>query len=257
MLRFLEGLGASIGIVLSRNREQEVLANQSEELRRSNEHLSKFAAIASHDLQEPIRTVKVFAELLERRYKGSLDEKAEKMIGFMVDGATRMQKLVQDVLTYSELNSGRKALGPVDCNLVLQEAQESLAALIARSGATVHSGPLPVVQGDSNQLGQLFRNLLSNGLKFQTQAQAPVVSVSATPTDGGWLLRVADNGIGIDPQHHDRIFEMFQRLHSSGTYSGTGIGLALCHRIVNRHGGRIWVESELGKGATFCFILPA
>ena len=167
-----------------------------------------------------------------------------------------MQDLVQDLLVYSRVESASRPVEPVDCDQLMANVRESLAGLLAESGGTIRCAALPVVMGDSHQIFQLLQNLVNNGLKFSGEGVSPMVSVSAERTAEGWLFRVADNGIGIEPEHHERIFEMFRRLHPRAAYPGTGIGLALCRKIVNRHGGRIWVESEPGQGATFCFVLP-
>ena len=257
MLRFLEGLGASIGIALARNREQEILARQAEELRRSNEDLRQFAAVASHDLQEPLRTITGFGQLLDRRHSVQLSEDGQKMVHYMVDGASRMQNLVRDLLAYSRVEGRGKPFEHIDCDAVLDGVRESLEAVLAESGGRLLGGGLPTIQGDPNQILQLFLNLASNGLKFRKEGIPPVVEVSAARTEEGWVFKFSDNGIGIAPEYHTHVFEMFKRLHSKDSYSGTGIGLSICRKIVERHGGRIWVESESGKGATFCFVFPA
>jgi PAS domain S-box-containing protein len=234
------------------------LARQSEELRRSNAELERFAYVASHDLQEPLRMVSSYVQLLARRYQGRLDADADEFIHYAVDGASRMRRLIQDLLTYARISTRGEAFEPVALEEVLEDTREALKVAIEESGATLTHDPLPTVTADPTQMGQLFQNLLSNALKFRG-AEPPVVHIGARRSGdhaGAWLFSVHDNGIGIDPAFFDRIFIVFQRLHGMTEYSGTGIGLALCRRIVERHGGHLWVESGPGRGATFFFTLP-
>jgi PAS domain S-box-containing protein len=234
------------------------LARQSEELRRSNAELERFAYVASHDLQEPLRMVSSYVQLLARRYQGRLDADADEFIHYAVDGASRMRRLIQDLLTYARISTRGEAFEPVALEEVLEDTREALKVAIEESGATLTHDPLPTVTADPTQMGQLFQNLLSNALKFRG-AEPPVVHIGARRSGdhaGAWLFSVHDNGIGIDPAFFDRIFIVFQRLHGMTEYSGTGIGLALCRRIVERHGGHLWVESGAGRGATFFFTLP-
>lgn len=225
------------------------------ELERSNSELQQFAYVASHDLQEPLRMISSYVQLLERRYKGKLDDDADEFIAYAVDGAKRMQGLISDLLQLSRFGTRERSLGAVDCEVVLDQALANLQTSIAACCAQVTHGPLPTVRADSTQLIQLFQNLVGNALKFRgTETQN--IHVSAEPKNGKWLFSVRDNGIGIDPEHSDRIFGIFQRLHGRGEYPGTGIGLAICKKIVEGHGGQIWVDSEAGKGATFFFTLP-
>ena len=229
---------------------------QELDLRRSNEELERFAYVASHDLQEPLRMVASYVQLLGKRYKGKLDDDADEFIGYAADGATRMQRLIEDLLAFSRVGTRGAASGPVDVNAVLAGALSNLTLAIAESGASVTAGDLPTVAGDSGQLGHVFQNLISNAVKFRGE-QPPVVHISAERDGDGWLFRVSDNGIGIAPEYFERIFVIFQRLHGREKYSGTGIGLAIARKIVERHGGRIWVESKPGNGTTFLFTLPA
>ncbi|MBX5490155.1 MAG: PAS domain S-box protein [Chloroflexi bacterium] len=231
------------------------LAQQTAELTRSNAELQQFAYVASHDLQEPLRMVASYTQLLARRYRGKLDADAEEFIAFAVDGAQRMQRLINDLLAYSRVGTQGRPLEPVDCERVLERVLADLSAAIAERGALVTHDPLPVVRADPVQLGQVFQNLLSNAIKFHGAAP-PRIHISATPEGDRWRLAVRDHGIGIPPEYAERIFVIFQRLHAQHEYPGTGIGLAICKKIVERHGGRIWVESAPGQGATFYFTLP-
>jgi light-regulated signal transduction histidine kinase (bacteriophytochrome) len=251
-----ETLVISIIRDISERREwEEALARRSAELEQSNAELQQFAYVASHDLQEPLRMVVSFLELLKRRYVGKLDHEADEFIQFAVDGGLRMQQLIQDLLRYSRTGSRELAVELVDSGEVLDEAMVGLGPAIADSKARVMHGDLPHVQADRVQLGQLFQNLIANGIKFHGDA-APRVEVGAERAAGGWVFSVRDNGIGIPPDQMDRIFRVFQRLHSQSEYPGSGIGLAICKRIVERHGGRIWVDSMPGKGTTFFFTIP-
>ena len=227
-----------------------------EELACSNAELQQFAYVASHDLQEPLRMVASYLQLLERRYKGKLDDDADDFINFAVDGATRMQRLINDLLKYSRVSTRGKEFETTDCEAVLEHTLTNLQIAIAESGASVTHDPLPTVMGDEIQLGQLLQNLINNAIKFRNE-KLPSVHVSAEQKGKEWTFSVSDNGIGIDPEYVDRIFVIFQRLHSVEEYQGTGIGLSVCRRIVERHGGRIWVESQPGNGSTFYFTIPA
>ncbi|HEU4731996.1 MAG TPA: PAS domain S-box protein [Kofleriaceae bacterium] len=227
-----------------------------DELRRSNAELEQFAYIASHDLQEPLRMVASYTELLGQRYRGKLDDKADKYIHYAVDGAKRMQRLVADLLAYSRVGSQGKPLVPVSMSAILRSVLDVLGEPIRGAGATVDAGALPEVLGDEGQLRQLIQNLIGNALKFRAEAP-PRIAIEARPQGEHHVFSVTDNGIGIEAQHADRIFEMFQRLHERGKYDGSGIGLSIAKRIVERHGGRIWVESRPGEGATFYFTLRA
>ncbi|MBF8267207.1 MAG: hypothetical protein HW388_715 [Dehalococcoidia bacterium] len=238
-----------------KEREQ-ALAQQAAELERSNQELQQFAYVASHDLQEPLRMVASYTQLLARRYQGKLDADADEFIAYAVDGANRMQRLINSLLEFSRVSTQGREPEPTDSAVAFQQAVSNLGMAMEESGAVVTHDPLPTVMADATQLTQVFQNLIGNAIKFHGE-EPPRVHVSAEPKDNEWLFSVRDNGIGIEPEYFDRVFVIFQRLHSRLEYPGTGIGLALCKRIVERHGGRIWVESELGKGTTFYFTLPA
>ena len=225
------------------------------DLERSNAELQQFAYVASHDLQEPLRMVSSYLGLIEKRYGDRLDHTALEFIGFAIDGAHRMQNLINDLLEYSRVGTRGKPLTPTDAGAVLGAALENLQIAVQDSGATVHCGPMPHVLADEGQLLRLFQNLIGNALKYHRPGVAPEVRVTAQQVDGLWRFSVSDNGIGIEPQYYDRVFMIFQRLHTRQEYSGTGIGLAICKKIVERHRGRIWVESEPGVGSTFLFTL--
>lgn len=230
------------------------LNKRAAELTASNGELERFAYIASHDLQEPLRMVSSFLQLLQKKYKGNLDGKADQYIHYAVDGAERMKALIMDLLEYSRVGVGKESFSKVDTGVVLQEAGDIFREKIIAARASVEIHPLPVVIGDKVQLSQLFQNLLSNALKYHSD-RPPVIRVRAKEEPGHWLFTVEDNGIGIDPQFFDKIFIIFQRLHNKTDYSGTGIGLAICKKIVERHGGRIWVESSGQEGSTFYFTI--
>ncbi len=241
--------------ITERKQAQEGLARRSKELERSNADLEQFASVASHDLKEPLRTVASFVQLLQRRYEGKLDAQADEFIAFAIDGASRMQKLIDDLLAFSRVGTRGGEFQSVECEKALRAALQNLTVAIQESGAGVTAEALPTVRADVTQLVSLFQNLIGNALKFHG-AEPPRIHVSAQRNGAYWQLSVRDNGIGIEPRHFDRIFGIFQRLHTRQEYPGTGIGLAICKRIVERHGGKIWLESEPGKGTTFYFTLP-
>ena len=228
------------------------------ELERSNRELEQFAYVASHDLQEPLRKVASFCQMLESRYSGQLDDRARQYIGFAVDGAKRMQLLINELLTFSRVGQPGTARGPVDLNAVASEAVDRLDAMITDTDAQVTMGELPQVTGDATLLTQLFQNLVANSIKFRRVDEPPVITITATETGDGWEFACQDNGIGISAEHAERVFVIFQRLHPRDAYPGTGIGLALCRKIVDFHGGRIWVDAQAaGPGTTIRWTLPA
>jgi light-regulated signal transduction histidine kinase (bacteriophytochrome) len=226
-----------------------------EELRRSNQELEHFAYIASHDLQEPLRMVSSYTQLLAQRYKDKLDADADEFIHYVEDGVSRMRALINGLLVYSRVGTSGAAFELTDCEAAFDCALTNLQVAVDESGAVITHHPLPVVMADASQLTQVFQNLIGNAIKFCNQ-ELPRIHVAAEPRGNEWLFSIRDNGIGIDPQYHDRIFDMSQRLHSRTEYPGTGLGLAICDKVVKRHGGRIWVESQTGKGATFYFTIP-
>jgi signal transduction histidine kinase len=236
--------------------QQAELERNNRLLLEKNTELEQYAYVASHDLQEPLRMVASYLQLLERRYKGKLDADADKYIGYAVDGAMRMQKLIVDLLAFSRVSTRGKDPEPVDCETALGHSLANLELAIKESGAVITRDPLPTVLVDPTQLSLLLQNLVSNAIKFRGD-KPPTIHISARSQDNECEVSVRDDGIGFDPQFSERIFVIFQRLHSKAEYPGTGIGLSICKKIVQRHGGRIWVDSELGKGTTFYFTLPA
>jgi light-regulated signal transduction histidine kinase (bacteriophytochrome) len=229
------------------------------DLERSNAELEQFAYVASHDLQEPLRKVASFCQLLQQRYAGQLDERADQFIGYAVDGAHRMQELINDLLAFSRVGRIERPHAAVDCNALVAGARDDLARAIEDSGAQVEAGPLPTVQGDGGLLRLVFQNLIGNAVKFRGP-EPPRVRIAAEREDGTWRFSCEDNGIGIDPEYADRIFVIFQRLHPRASFEGTGIGLAMCRKIVEYHGGRMWLDTARDPsqpGSRFCFTLPA
>jgi PAS domain S-box-containing protein len=241
--------------ISERKRMEDTIRSRSEELARSNEELERFAYVASHDLQEPLRMVASFTQLLSKKYSGKLDETADRYINFAVDGAKRMQQLITDLLAFSRINSRELDLRPVECDKVVRLTLQNLKVAIDESGAAIECDPLPVLMADATQLGQVFQNLIGNAIKFRGDAP-PRIHVAARDRGADWVFSVRDNGIGIDPKHADRIFQIFQRLHTREQYPGTGIGLAVCKKTVERHGGHLWVESQPGGGSNFLFAMP-
>ncbi|HMW00250.1 MAG TPA: PAS domain S-box protein [Acidobacteriota bacterium] len=239
---------------LNQELEQRVI-ERTAELARSNAELEQFAYIASHDLQEPLRMVASYTQLLAKRYRGKLDQDADEFIHFAVDGAVRMQKLINDLLAYSRVKTRGKEFTQTNLEEVLDRVLLSLRLLIEETQAEITHDPLPTVMADALQMGQIFQNLIGNALKFHGD-KAPRVHISARQEGKEWIFSFRDWGIGLEPQYAEKIFVIFQRLHNTADYPGSGIGLAICKRIVERHWGRIWVESEFGNGSTFYFTLP-
>jgi light-regulated signal transduction histidine kinase (bacteriophytochrome) len=240
---------------LERERAQAALQQTAEDLRRSNRDLEQFAYIASHDLQEPLRAVGGYVKLLEHRFPDKLDAKARGYIAGAFDGATRMERLIGDLLAFSRVATRGDAFQPANLEDALAQALRNLEAGINSAQATVIHDPLPTLSVDAGQIRQLFQNLVGNALKFRGE-QPPNIYIGAKRQEGRWVFSVRDNGIGIDPQYYEKLFQVFQRLHTRKDYPGTGIGLAICKKIVERHGGTIWVESQSGQGATFYFSIP-
>jgi PAS domain S-box-containing protein len=240
---------------LNANLEERVL-ERTEALLRSNEELQQFAYVASHDLQEPLRTVSIYAQLLAKRYRGQLQGDADQFITFIVESAERMERLIHDLLDFSQVEArGADFFTKLGCDTVLDDAIRNLRSLIEESRAVVTRDPLPLVTGDAVQLTRLFQNLLVNSIKYRAE-EAPHIHIAAEAGSGEWRFSVRDNGIGIEPQYAEKVFGIFKCLQPRDRSSGNGMGLAICRKIVSRHEGRIWVESELGKGATFYFTLP-
>ncbi len=225
------------------------------ELIRSNQDLQQFAYVASHDLQEPLRNVASCLQLLQEEYNNRIDAEADQYIHYAVEGAVRMKALIQDLLAYSRVGTKGKPLKPTDCEQILAATVENLRFAITETGAVITHDPLPTIHADDTQLLQVFQNLIGNAIKFRRD-DPPCIHVSAVKNKADWIFSVKDNGIGIDSRYIDRIFMIFQRLHKRSQYDGTGMGLAIVKRVVERHGGRVWVESQLGKGTTFYFMMP-
>ncbi|QLK26866.1 ATP-binding protein [Natrinema zhouii] len=237
-------------------RQNRLLEQTQRQLEESNQRLEQFAYAASHDLQEPLRMVSSYLELIERRYGDELDEDGEEFLDYAIDGSERMKEMIEGLLEYSRVDTQGEPFEPVDLDEVLANVRKDLELQIEETQTTIETDELPRVEGDESQLRQLFQNLLSNAIEY-TGDEAPRIDVSAERDTEEWIISVRDNGIGIDPEDQDRVFEVFQRLHSQEEHSGTGIGLALCKRIVERHGGEIRIDSAPGEGTTFTFSLPA
>jgi signal transduction histidine kinase len=262
LLEVISQVGAQLGRAVERELADLELQQRSAqlelyagELEHANDELKEFAYVASHDLSEPLRTISGFVQLLAKRYRGRLDADADEFIGFVVEGTERMQRLIDDLLAYSRIGRAELRIEDVSASEALEHAREALAASVYEVGASVTVGELPTVRADAGQLERLFLNLLSNAIKFQGSAP-PRVQVGARRDGSAWHFTVADNGIGIEPRHAERIFNVFARLHSPGEYPGTGIGLSICKKIVERHGGKIWVKPRPDGGSTFHFTLP-
>lgn len=238
-----------------RHQAEEDLARKIAELARSNEELEQFAYVASHDLQEPLRMIANYTQLLAERYRGKLDEQADKYISYSVDGAVRMQALILDLLKFSRLGKAQVEPRTTECRAVVEQALENLRAAIQESGAVVNCNRLPVVMADPAQLTQVFQNLIANAIKFHG-AETPVIQIEAEKHDAGWVLTVSDNGIGIPVESQADIFVIFRRLHTRTEYPGNGIGLSICKKIIERHGGKIWIEAQAQPGCCFKFTLP-
>jgi PAS domain S-box-containing protein len=242
--------------ILESNNDITERVRMEEELRRANQDLEQFAFSASHDLQEPLRSIQIYSELLGRKLGGNLHPDAQRYLDFLRSGATRMETLIRDLLAYTRVGQLEEPAEPADANEAFQAARSSLSRMMAEAGARVTSTPLPAVRVHATHLEQLFQNLIGNAIKYRSPERNPEIDVAAKQQDGRWVFAVSDNGIGIESEYRENIFGLFKRLHSSDEYSGTGIGLAICQRIVDRYHGRIWVESEFGKGSTFRFTLP-
>jgi len=258
-LSYVEGadgpvMFAAVTDITDHKHSADELTRVNSELLRSNGELEQFAYAASHDLQEPLRMITGYLQLLERRYQGRLDDDAREFIHYAVDGAARMKRLIQDLLSFSRAGTQATEFRPVEIETVLHNALANLKTAIEESDAAVTSDPLPAIVADQGLLTQVFQNLIGNGIKFQKDGQ-PRIHVSSERRDGHWVFSITDNGIGIEPQHAERIFRIFERLHGQDVYPGTGMGLAISQKIVERHGGRIWLESEPGQGSTFHFSI--
>ncbi|HET9805253.1 MAG TPA: ATP-binding protein [Candidatus Acidoferrum sp.] len=254
--RELLGCVVTLTDITERKRSEEALVRQAQELERSNGDLRQFAYAVSHDLREPIRIVTIYSQLFEKKYKGSLDEQADAFIQHTIEAAQRVETLLDDLLAYTQTAEGPQSVdSAVDANVCLAKVLAMFDAALVDSGAIVTSDPLPLLRVKEVHIQQLLQNLISNSLKYRSE-ESPRIHISAQRDRGMWKIGIADNGIGIDAQYHEQVFGLFKRLHGSGKYAGSGIGLAICHKIVERYGGRMWVESEAGKGSKFFFTLP-
>ena len=243
--------------ITKRKGREEKLESTMDELKRSNKELEQFAYVSSHDLQEPIRMVTLYSQLLERRYKDKLDDDADDFIEYIVEGAQRMKQLIDDLLAYSRVTSQAKEFENVNLETLLNTVISNLSVTIDENNANITHDPLPTISADPSQMGQVFQNLITNAIKFHGQKTPEIhISVQNQKYYKECTFAVKDNGIGIDPKHQELIFEVFKRLHTREEYPGTGIGLSIVKKIINNHGGQIWVESEPGKGTTFYFTIP-
>jgi PAS domain S-box-containing protein len=255
-----EGGTLALGLVTDiteRKRIESEITRINSELIRSNTELGQFAYVASHDLQEPLRMITGYLQLLERRYRDKLDAEASEFIGYAVEGAVRMKRLIEDLLALSRAGTQATNFRPLEARTLFETACSNLAVSIQETGAEVTAGSLPLIVADPVLLTQVFQNLIANAIKFRIKDHAPQIHVAAANTKEGYVFSVRDDGIGIEPRHLERIFGIFERLHSGDQYEGSGVGLAITRRILERHGGRIWVESKPGQGSTFLFLIPA
>ena len=243
--------------ITERKEAEQKIAQYAADLRRSNRELQQFAYVVSHDLKAPLRTLKAYLHLLVENCDQHLDERADTYVHHVLESAQRMQDMIGALLNLSRVETQSESFAPTDCNLLVQQVVEDLQSPIEAAGTEVSCDPLPTVLADRAQLARVFHNLVANAIKFHRTDASPHVHISAAREENVWTFAVRDNGIGIDPTQAERIFQIFQRLHTEEEYPGLGIGLALCKRIVERHGGRIWLESEPGAGSTFYFTLPA
>jgi PAS domain S-box-containing protein len=241
--------------ITARKKAEEKVEKHTEELAKSNAELEHFAYVASHDLREPLRMITSFLQLLERRYNDQLDEDANEFIGFAVDGAQRLNDMINDLLEYSRITSKKREFNQVNCDQVLKETLNNLKVQIDESNAIITNEPLPLILGDEVLISQLFQNIISNSIKYRSQ-EPPQIRISVSIESDQHCFSIKDNGIGIEKKHLGRIFTIFQRLHTQEEYDGTGLGLAIVQKIVNEHSGKIWAESEVGKGTTFYFTIP-
>ena len=248
-------MSGSIQDITAARQAEHQLQENSLELQRSNEELQQYAYVASHDLQEPLRAIAGYCSLLQRFHADDLSDEGREFLDFTIDGAKRMQALINSLLDISRVRTHGKTFQPLDLNEIVHTASDNLAAQIRETEAAVHITSLPALKGDSSQMIQLFQNLISNAIKFHQHGGKPRIVIQAEEQSDDWVISISDNGIGIDPQFHQRIFTVFQRLHTREEYSGTGIGLAICKKVVERHRGRIWLESEHGIGSTFYFSI--
>jgi len=254
-LSFMKAVADLAAAAIERKRAQAALQLTAEEVKRSNRDLEQFAYIASHDLQEPLRAVGGYVKLLQRRFPENMDAKALEYINGAAAGADRMERLISDLLAFSRVGTRGGAFSPADLDAILNEALHNLQTSLTTTQAKVTREALPTLAVDATQVMQIFQNLIGNAIKFRSE-RPPEIHVGAQKQPGRWVFSVRDNGIGIEPQYFERIFQIFQRLHTRKHYPGTGIGLAICKKMVERHDGAIWVESEPGRGSTFFFSLP-